>query len=722
MSSLQELLGALTPSRDRRLHARTTPASLTYVELRDANGGMVLNISEDGMALDVADTFAVGEHLSRIRFPLPISNQSFEVSAQIVWLSESKNGAGIRFVDLTPDARNQLSRWIESEKPALEFTQLLKPLRSRTQILEIGSRRSRTIFTDAPDRDEDATARYAEMFPSESTYTRHAATVDEIKQQEDPLPLPARTPVDAHVSMPGSDVQISTGEVPPDLTAIFPSEHAKDFPAESDGSFPREQIQSSPPEWIANNEPPALEIGASEVPNSSRLLLVEDLQDKTPDHAPIPELEPQVLARKIDSSPDLTAHSPLLFYVPEGLREKGLEERSAEIRFGFHLIAAVCLFAVVGIIVELAGGLGPLGRRFRQPEKPTPVADGTPPVLPDRTGGVTSQTPAPPATNTLDTSAAGLPAPHADVSHSETPSDPSQNARPAHSASRVSPPGPTSADTNRSNVDSENSSGADKIANKIADKTDAAPPSAEKSKEVARSSDPLSNLPSNNFNSSPAIQREPSTSPKSSSQPVGTDAPVARNAPPTANPEPEPSRPAMPVNPIPATPKNPAPRSATTTTRPAPFRSRPPAILITPPAEGGNPSKVIFQEKAISVSSSFAITSQLSVLVSPEPGPAADHQPARLQAGELLFYAEPHFPKPKNGRGSAETIKVRATIGQQGQVIDVKPVSGPPSLFPAAKKAIREWRYKPTLINGRPIQFQQDVTIEFQPPQRPSRR
>jgi TonB family protein len=131
---------------------------------------------------------------------------------------------------------------------------------------------------------------------------------------------------------------------------------------------------------------------------------------------------------------------------------------------------------------------------------------------------------------------------------------------------------------------------------------------------------------------------------------------------------------------------------------------------------------VIFQEKAISVSSSFAITSQLSVLVSPEPGPAADHQPARLQAGELLFYAEPHFPKPKNGRGSAETIKVRATVGQQGQVIDVKPVSGPPNLFPAAKKAIREWRYKPTLLNEKPIQFQQDVTIEFRPPQRPSRR
>jgi periplasmic protein TonB len=172
----------------------------------------------------------------------------------------------------------------------------------------------------------------------------------------------------------------------------------------------------------------------------------------------------------------------------------------------------------------------------------------------------------------------------------------------------------------------------------------------------------------------------------------------------------------MRAGPMPAVPKNASPRNVTPPRGATPYRSRPPAILVTPPAEGSNPSKLIFPEKAISVSSSLAISSQLSVLVSPEPGPAAAHQPARLQAGELLFYAEPHFPKPKNGHGSTETIKVRATIGQQGQVIDVKPVSGPPSLFPAAARAIREWRYKPTLLNERPIQFQQDVTVEFRPP------
>jgi hypothetical protein len=50
-------------------------------------------------------------------------------------------------------------------------------------------------------------------------------------------------------------------------------------------------------------------------------------------------------------------------------------------------------------------------------------------------------------------------------------------------------------------------------------------------------------------------------------------------------------------------------------------------------------------------------------------------------------------------------------------VLDVKPVSGSISLLPAAVSAIRLWRYNPTLLNGRPVQAQQDVTIEFRPPQ-----
>jgi hypothetical protein len=111
------------------------------------------------------------------------------------------------------------------------------------------------------------------------------------------------------------------------------------------------------------------------------------------------------------------------------------------------------------------------------------------------------------------------------------------------------------------------------------------------------------------------------------------------------------------------------------------------------------------------------MTSELSVLVPPQPGPVAAHRPARLQAGELLSFVWPRFPRPGDRYGSAETIKVRTTIGQFGQVVDVKLLSGSVSLFPATLSAIRLWRFRPTLLNKRPVQVQQDFTIEYRPPQ-----
>jgi TonB family protein len=122
-------------------------------------------------------------------------------------------------------------------------------------------------------------------------------------------------------------------------------------------------------------------------------------------------------------------------------------------------------------------------------------------------------------------------------------------------------------------------------------------------------------------------------------------------------------------------------------------------------------------EKPIAASSSFAMASQLSVFIAPEPGSAVTHKPARLQAGELVSFVWPRYPRPGDRYGSSETVKVRTTIGTLGQVLDVKLVSGSVSLLPAAMSAIRLWRYQPTLVNNRPVQAQQDVTIEFLPPQ-----
>jgi hypothetical protein len=730
MSNLQEHFGALTPARDRRLQTRITPASLTYIGLGDTNGGIVLNINDTGMAVAVAHLLVVGEYLPPIRFQLPRSGQSIEISAQLVWLAESKKNAGIRFVNLTADARNQISNWIASEKPAPEFEQLPKPLRRDKQFLEISSRKSRRIFSNSSDRDEKAAARHGEMFPSESTYAKHTATVDEIKPQPGPLPIPAGTHTDAGVSMFGSAAEISTGDVPQSLAASFPSEHAKNFapepikisipelsedltpepvgilipatrenfPTEPIGCFSPDQVQTSSPELIARTAPQASEIVAPEILDASGLSLVEDLQENVRHHIPVLGFGLQVPTGKVESSPDRIDDSPSYLNVPELSAERG---------FGFQLAALAFLFAVLGFTVGLTVGRGSLGKRLRDPQKSILAVDATSPALPNRPDEVTSRTSTPPAADTFNTPAVNPSAQETEESRSESPSAPPHNARLADSATRVRPTGPSSAVTSRSNIDSDNSSGVNKL--------DDATPSEENSKENTRYSESFANVPSTDLNSSPTIESKPSANPISNPERNGSNGLTAQNAPPLASPEPAYSPKA--VGPMSAAPINSAPRSVTPSTGAAPYRRPRSAILVTAPAEGRKPTRLIFPRKLIALSSSFAITSQFSVLVSLESGPAVAHQPARLQAGELVSYVEPRFPRPGHRYGLTETVKIRATIGQLGQVMDIRPVSGPISLLPAAMNAIRVWRYKPTLVDERPVQAQQDVTIEFRPPQ-----
>ena len=139
------------------------------------------------------------------------------------------------------------------------------------------------------------------------------------------------------------------------------------------------------------------------------------------------------------------------------------------------------------------------------------------------------------------------------------------------------------------------------------------------------------------------------------------------------------------------------------------------AILVTRPGRGSQPFRVSFPEKTIAATPSLAMSSQLSVLVSAEPGFRTAHKSARLEAGNLVSFVWPRYTRPGNRNELGETIRVRATIGQLGQVREVKFVSGANSLLPAAKAAIRQWRYRPTLLDKKPVQAQQDVTIEFRP-------
>src|ERR1700686_4913503 len=104
--------GPLTTERRQNLRHPVRPTE--YIEIGDSNGGIILDISEGGMAVAPAQAL-VGNQALLFRFQLPRSNETIETSGEINWIGETKKRAGVRFVDLPVAARNQIQKWIDSE-------------------------------------------------------------------------------------------------------------------------------------------------------------------------------------------------------------------------------------------------------------------------------------------------------------------------------------------------------------------------------------------------------------------------------------------------------------------------------------------------------------------------------------------------------------------------------------------------------------------------------
>jgi len=99
---------------ERRAQTRLRSTRLILINLADENGGVASDITEDGLALAVAMPL-LDVHLPSIQIRFPGSKDWIEACGQIVWTSESKRRAGVRFVDLTEDARRRIRSWIASE-------------------------------------------------------------------------------------------------------------------------------------------------------------------------------------------------------------------------------------------------------------------------------------------------------------------------------------------------------------------------------------------------------------------------------------------------------------------------------------------------------------------------------------------------------------------------------------------------------------------------------
>jgi periplasmic protein TonB len=98
----------------------------------------------------------------------------------------------------------------------------------------------------------------------------------------------------------------------------------------------------------------------------------------------------------------------------------------------------------------------------------------------------------------------------------------------------------------------------------------------------------------------------------------------------------------------------------------------------------------------------------------PEPAPAKRIRLAqRVVEVNLIHDVAPTYP-PEAGRARIEgAVVLWAVIGKDGSVQDVRVESGLPILAQAAIDAVKQWRYKPYLLNGEPVEVDSRITINF---------
>src|SRR6267143_821552 len=101
----------------------------------------------------------------------------------------------------------------------------------------------------------------------------------------------------------------------------------------------------------------------------------------------------------------------------------------------------------------------------------------------------------------------------------------------------------------------------------------------------------------------------------------------------------------------------------------------------------------------------------------PLPKPAVHHGPyrvgGRVQAPRVIRQVQPVYPVLAREARIYGVVVIDSVIGADGNVTEMKLVSGHPLLTQAAFDAVGQWKYQPTLLNGTPVAIEMYVTVHF---------
>jgi len=94
-----------------------------------------------------------------------------------------------------------------------------------------------------------------------------------------------------------------------------------------------------------------------------------------------------------------------------------------------------------------------------------------------------------------------------------------------------------------------------------------------------------------------------------------------------------------------------------------------------------------------------------------------EKKPLKVSEGvvqaQLISRIEPQYPALALQTRSEGEVRLHAIISRDGRIEALDVLSGPPLLVQAALMAVKQWRYRPTYLNGEPVEVETSITVIF---------
>jgi len=81
--------------------------------------------------------------------------------------------------------------------------------------------------------------------------------------------------------------------------------------------------------------------------------------------------------------------------------------------------------------------------------------------------------------------------------------------------------------------------------------------------------------------------------------------------------------------------------------------------------------------------------------------------------GMVLSKVQPAYPPDARAARIKGSVIIAVVIDKNGSIESERLISGHPLLAPAAMDAVKQWKYRPYILNGNPVEVDTQITVNF---------